>query len=212
MVELNVKFGIENLYGGDGFEREVPREVEVFQVKKSKEVERYGNVSLDDATEKTKKVVIDKIQTFKIDGNGKHTQRLGGAHGKLWGSLRATGIYLVECGNEILLKHGIKSMAGVKRMMGVINLSPTYPELNGFKKEEIWVDEIPQIMNGMNKGMVIQRFDVIPKSECDMKIMIPDRYKEVVKELLRAQEDISTLNKRRSTVKVLKIKENGKKD
>jgi len=154
-MELKIKFGISNLYGGDGFKRQVPREEIVYTVKKKKEAERYGNISLDEATETTKRTVIDDIETFKTDKDKNQTQRLGGSHGKLWGSLRATGTYLVECENKILLKHGVKSMAAVKRLMNVINISPIYPELKGFKKEDIWVDDIAQIMNTMNKSMVV---------------------------------------------------------
>lgn len=201
-MELKVKFGIENLYGGDGFTRPEEREEIVYEVKKTKETEKYDNLSFDNKVEKTKKIRIENIHTFKKDEKKNHTQRLGGSHGKIWGSLKATGLFLVDCKNPILIKKGIKSLSAVKRMMGSLNITPIYPTLK-YDSKKIWIDVIPQILNTMNKSMIKMEYDVIDKAEMELILTYPDMYNEVILEMLKAQELIPTLNKRRSIVKVL---------
>lgn len=201
-MKIKAKFEIENLYGGDGFTRPEERSQDVYTVKTTKETERYGNESFDDRTEKTTKVKIENVNTFKKDEDGNFTQRLGGSHGKIWGSMKAVGRFLVECKNTILLEKGIKSMASVNRMMGSINITPIYPTLK-YNKEKIWIDKLSQILNTMGNSMVIMEYDVIPLVNCEVIITYPDMYHKVILEILKQQELVPTLNKRRSTVKLI---------
>ena len=201
-MELKVKFEIQNLYGGDGFTRPEERREVVYEVKKSKEVEKYDNLSLDEKAEKNIKIRIENVNTFKQDEEGNNTQRLGGSHGKLWGSMKAVGLFLVDCKNQTLLTKGVKSLSGVKRMMGSLNITPIYPTLK-YDKEKIWIDVIPQILNTMGNSMVKMEYDVIDKAECELTLIYPDMYHAVILEMLKSQEMIPTLNKRRSTIKVL---------
>jgi len=202
-METKINFEISDLYGGDGFLREIQEEEKVYSKTDKTTAERYKNQDIKEAKETKTRIVTKQVNTFRKDEEGNYTQRLGGSHGKLWGSMKAAGIYLVESKNKTFLEYGVKSMAAVKRMFQTINMSPTYPKLNGYNKEDIWIDKIPQIMAGFGNAMIIQNFDVITKTELEMTLIYPEEYHKLIVEILKTQELIPTLNKRRSTIKVL---------
>lgn len=210
-MELNVKFEIKDLFGGDGIERFEEFEKQTYETKRTVEKSRAGFSGQDSEAEKKMKVTMEPILTFKgwEDGNFKNKpeQRLGGVHGKMWGSLRATGKYLADIQDEVLEKNGIKSKASIDRMMMAINLSPIYPEIKNISERTM--ENIPQITAGISKSLMVQHFDVIKKCNVDMKIKFPDKYKKVILHMLRTQEEMSTLNKRRAQVIVLNWKDLG---
>ena len=196
-IKLNLK--IENLFGGDGILRYIEEKQVKFIRKKSKKTTKQNTgVSSENAIgEEQSEIVKREIQTFKFE-NGNPTYRLGGIHGKLWGHLRASGKMLADLGE-------LDSKAGVDRMMMSINLTPINVIITDFKP--IQIAEIPQITAGMNKALIIQKFDYIPECKIEMTIKFPDMYKEQVLKILRYSEELAGMNKRRATLTILNKEE-----
>jgi len=198
-MELKLNLKIENLFGGDGILRYIEEKQVKFIRKKSKKTTKQNTgVSSENAIgEEQSEIVKREIQTFKFE-NGNPTYRLGGIHGKLWGHLRASGKMLADLGE-------LDSKAGVDRMMMSINLTPINVIITDFKP--IQIAEIPQITAGMNKALIIQKFDYIPECKIEMTIKFPDMYKEHVLKILRYSEELAGMNKRRATLTILNKEE-----
>lgn len=198
-MELKLNLKIENLFGGDGILRYIEEKQVKFIRKKSKKTTKQNTgVSSENAIgEEQSEIVKREIQTFKFE-NGNPTYRLGGIHGKLWGHLRASGKMLADLGE-------LDSKAGVDRMMMSINLTPINVIITDFKP--IQIAEIPQITAGMNKALIIQKFDYIPECKIEMTIKFPDMYKEQVLKILRYSEELAGMNKRRATLTILNKEE-----
>ena len=196
-MELRLNLEIENLYGGDGNVRYVEeRSVKLTRTKSKKYTKQNTGVSNENLTGEEQSEVKQKdIQTFKLE-DGHPCYRLGGIHGKLWGHMRAAGKMLADIGVE-----GFDSKAFVDRMMTSINITPINVVIKDHKPMS--VAEIPQITAGMNKAMMIQKFDYLPLCKVDLKLSFPEMYKDRVLAILKQSEDMAGMNKRRATLKVL---------
>jgi len=120
--------------------------------------------------------------------------RLGGSHGKLWGSMKSAGEILYEI-NEF------KSKAMVGRIMRAVMIDPEWVTLkNG---GEIKTEILPQLMNTPGQSQIQQYFDVIPECECTVNISYPDALNTNVTKLLDYVQSMNCLNKRRGRITIL---------
>ncbi|GAG89104.1 unnamed protein product [marine sediment metagenome] len=196
-MELNLKLEIQNLFGGDGVKRFIDVEETKFtRTKKKTTTKQDIGVPVDRATDEVQTEMVKKeVQTFAMDGKYP-TMRLGGIHGKFWGHLRASGKMLADLKDE-----EFPSKAFVDRIMMAVNMNPMNVVIEKF--DEIKIAEIPQITQGMNKAMIIQKFDYIPKCTVDLTLVYPEVYHSKVLKILKHAETMAGLNKRRATMKIL---------
>ena len=201
-MEVKLDLQIENLYGGDGITRTIQEKVKTFSRKKGvKKTKADIDVSVDRSVDEEQYEIKDiEVNTFKRDEDNNPVMRLGGIHGKLWGHFKASGKMLATLGED-----GFDSMAYVDRLMMMINLTPTYISITNH--EPMQEDSIPQIMNGMSKALIAQRFDYIPKCNVQIKMTFPEVYRERVLKILTQAEQLAGLNKRRSTITILNREE-----
>lgn len=195
-VELHLK--LENIYGGDGFERLEEREFVTLKRERKTVVVRHDlGVPIErlrDEIKKEKKWIT--INTFKRE-DGKPLLRLGGAGGKLWGVLREALHLLVDMGV-------LKSRALADRVMKAVRIEPTWVEL---QEDGMFVDEVPQVLNTPGSPMILMYFDVIPKSEVCVEMTYPEAFDKVIKKALELIPTINALNKRKGRVNVIKVVE-----
>jgi hypothetical protein len=197
-VEKRLQLTLRDVYGGDGFERFI--EVEEQKLKRKRGTTRTRSdigvpveSSMDEvATEKGQK----SVHTFRRNEAGKPELRLGGSHGKLWGALKdARGVLFNALGDS-----KFKSI----RLMDSIQILPVWVEL--IPLTEVKVESLPQILNtGFKSTMIVQRYDVIGKAQCEVTLNYPDALDGHVKALLEQLKVMSFLNKRRATIAEMKV-------
>ena len=196
-METKLKLEIQNLYGGDGNKRYIDVEETKFtRTKKKTTTKKDIGVPVDRSTDEVQTEMVKKeVQTFAMEGKNP-IMRLGGVHGKFWGHIRASGKMLADLKDE-----EFPSKAFVDRIMMAVNITPINVVIEKF--DEIKIAEIPQITQGMNRAMIIQKFDYIPKCTVDLILVYPDVYHIKVLKILKHAETTAGLNKRRSTLKIL---------
>ena len=138
----------------------------------------------------------EAINTFRLDEKGHPTFRLGGAHGKFWGAMKACAKQLKELGDADFNRFNV--------LMDMIQVTPVWPSLE--IEGNIHTDGLPQLMGGMNKSMIVLYYDVIPKARVNLTLIFPDEVEKKVRTLLSQIQVGTHLNKRRSIIKVLDIK------
>lgn len=198
---MKLELELSHVYGGDGIVRYEKVEKEKLQRKKTRTTTK-GDIGLavDRATDEiVKEVSNEPVNTFDMQ-DGKPVLRLGGVHGKLWGTMKAGGSLLAQLGDE-----DFKSIAASNRLMQMIQIEPMYCPLEN--ATEMKKMTVPQILNTMNKSFVPQHFDVIEKCNATLNIVYPDIIKDKVIKLLQQCEKMATLNKRRGQIKILNWKE-----
>lgn len=196
-MELNLKLEIENLYGGDGNIRYINEEkTKLIRTKKKILTRKDIGIPVDRATDEIQSETVKaEVQTFAMEGKYP-IMRLGGVHGKFWGHIRASGKMLADLKDE-----EFPSKAFIDRIMMAVNITPVNVVIKDF--DEIKIAEIPQITQGMNRAMIIQKFDYIPKCTVELTLVYPDVYHSKVLKILKHAETTAGLNKRRSTMKIL---------
>ena len=187
---------LKDVYGGDGIIRLIDAEqIKLSRKKTSTKTRDDIGVSVESNmnevnTEKIKR----EISTFTME-NGKPMLRLGGAHGKLWGTFKSirTNLYVLGDAN-------FRSA----RLMDMIQVQPVWTPLESLTPME--VRQLPQILNSMGKNsMIIQYFDVIPRAKCDVTLVYPDGINKQVDTLIEQLKYVSFLNKRRTTIEAIEI-------
>jgi phosphatidylinositol kinase/protein kinase (PI-3 family) len=195
-MELNLELALENVYGGDGFKR--PLEIKETKLSRSKTrvvVRKDIGVPIESEKHETKRELKEATaNTFKQDEEGKFYLKLGGMHGKLWGTLKEIGYILCETGE-------LKNKSSIDRIMKSVLISPEWVRLENV--DGIRLEEIPQVLYGVRNPMVIMYYDVIPKCTAKVSIKFPDEFKNIILKMLRRLETVSCLNKRRATIKIL---------
>ncbi len=196
-METKIKLEIQNLFGGDGNKRYIDEEeIKFTRTKKRTTTRKDIGVPVDRATDELQTEIVKKeVQTFEMEGKYP-IMRLGGVHGKFWGHLRASGKMLADLGDE-----EIPSKAFVDRLMMTVNITPMNVVIKDF--EEMKIAEIPQITAGMNKAMIIQKFDYLPKCKVDLTLIYPDMHHNKVLKMLKHAETMAGMNKRRASLKIL---------
>jgi len=198
MKEKKVRLKLENIYGGDGFERPEILKVDVYGEKEKIEVVRKDIGIPVESTKKTTKTREKEItiHTFKRDEDSTPLYRLGGTHGKLWGAMREAGYNMAETGK-------IKSKALVDRILRSVQIMPQWVKLEMQDGVEMQRDELPQILAGIGKPMITQYYDVIPECEAEVTLRFPEEFEEIVMDLLDRAQSINFGNKRRGVLTLL---------
>lgn len=198
---MKLELELRHVYGGDGEIRYEKVEQQKLQRKKTKTTTK-GDIGLavDRSTDEvTTDLVNEPVNTFQAQ-DGKPVLRLGGVHGKFWGTMRAAGGLLAQLGDD-----EFKSKAAVDRLMLMIQIEPVYCPLENTSEMKQMV--IPQIMNTIGRAMIPQRFDVIEKCNATLNLVYPEVIKDKVVKLLQQSEKMATLNKRRGQIKILNWKD-----
>ena len=200
-MKLQVELELYDVHGGDGETRMVvEKETKLKRTKRRTEsrLDIGINVS-DDEREETKEEEMEQdINTFRMNDAGSPIMRLGGTHGKIYGAFKESAQTLKMLGEAPFTSQ-------YKRVLNSIIITPSWVELqtNG---DSMHVQQLPQILSGMGNRMIVQRFDVIPKCRVKFNLNFPDAIETAVKKLIHGLENISMLNKRRTTCKVMEIK------
>ena len=100
-MKWDVELEMADVYGGDGINRYEPREKVALSRTRTKTTIRQSlGVAVQDMTEdQVKEKKLEPVATFRFDDKGDPTLRLGGAHGKLWGALKACARQLYDLGD-----------------------------------------------------------------------------------------------------------------
>jgi len=196
-MEMNLKMQINDVYGGDGITR--PYQVEAVKLSRSQKHTRTRTdigVPIESETSEEQTELKDAVcQTFKHDEDGTPILRIGGVHGKLWGTLKDCAKILKDS------KGTFKSYAEIERFMLSVNITPVYARLENVKGMRL--DALPQILQGRRSSMITQYFDVIESCTVNIGLSFPDQSLPRIKEMLKQLEQTPCLNKRRSTIKIL---------
>lgn len=194
-MELKLQLELSNVFGGDGVTR--IEKIEEVKLKRSTTRSRTKSdvgVTVDSESGETVKEMVDKdVHTFERP-NGNPTLRLGGVHGKLWGTMKDAGFTLAELGRVF------KSKAAAARIMKMVNVYPMDVELTD--RENECMKKLPQMLAGFGNTMIQQHFDVIGKCNAEVTVEFPDEIKEQIIALLEQIQKISCLNKRRGSIKI----------
>ena len=192
-MEKKLTLVLRDVFGGDGIVRYIDaKQTKLSRVKTSTKTRADIGVSIEAATnEVVSETIKREINTFQYR-NGKPILRLGGAHGKLWGTLKGIRSTLFMLG-----KPEFKS----SRIIEMIQVLPVWVELEPL--EEIKEQQLPQILNSPGRPMVIQYYDVIPLAKCEVTLVYPDVIKKQVATLLEQLPFVGFLNKRRATLESL---------
>ncbi len=221
-MKAELKLEMTDVYGGDGIVR--LKKLEKITLARKKKKTTTGSqigVAFDrESSEVQTDVVDEKINTFRVM-DGFPVLRLGGAHGKLWGAMRATGKQLADIGE-------FDSKAFVDRIMNMLSINPVFvPVTDGGFSE--WIDEIkdeimkPEDISKSNGHFRIDSifqkmgggfgtalplyYDVIEKSIVDLTLTYPEQLSKQVKKLVYGLESGSHMNKMRTMLKILSFKE-----
>lgn len=199
-MKLRVELELQDVFGGDGFVRtETMTKTTLQRQKKEKAMRQSIGVEVTDGVDQVKiELKQEPVNTFRRDEAGHPTLRLGGAHGKLWGAMKACAKQLRELGDPDFNRYST--------LMDMVLVSPVWVALES-NGEKIRCDGIPQQMAGMSRTMIVQHYDVVPKASTAVELIFPTQIKRKVEKLLRQLEIGTHLNKRRSIIKVLNITE-----
>lgn len=190
---------ISDVYGGDGITRQIEtKETKLSRKKERKTTKSSTGVSSGEITgEEKEETKIENVLTFKYDDKGNPVLRLGGAYGKFWGTMKKAGLILCDT-----IGKDFSTKTAVNNMMDVVQIFPVEVSLKPLKKiEEV---RLPQLLNGMHKSMIEQKFDVIPLTRCTLELEYPDILDDKVVRILEQVQRMSTFNKRRARIKILK--------
>jgi hypothetical protein len=192
---------LRDVYGGDG-EMRMEKEQEIKLRRTKKRTEMRSDIGLqvsgDETEEQALHVIEKQIRTFRRDEHGVPLMRLGGSHGKIYGAFKDTA--------KTLRMIGVSPFKnGYYGILNSIVITPIWVSLeeNGGKKTRI--EEIPQILAGARKAMIVQKYDVIPECTVRMTLMYPDAMHDAVEKMARGLENTAMLNKRRATCKILSM-------
>ena len=194
-MEQKIRMKLYEVYGGDGFTR--PHEVtqtKLSRAKKRTVTRRDVGVPIEAQTDEEKsEVKKSECNTFKRDAEGKYYLRLGGVHGKLWGTMKEAGYMLYQTG-------ALESKAITDRVMRSVWIIPEWVCLE--KTNGVEMVALPQILGGMNKSFIQIYFDKIPECEAEITLRYPKEFESHIKKLLAATQEINCLNKRRGRITI----------
>lgn len=195
-MKMQVELELRDVYGGDGELRyEEKEKVTLSRTRTKKMIRDTIGVAVSIGTEEElKEKKLESIHTFRLEKDAP-VLRLGGSHGKLWGAMNEAAKQLYNLGDKDFAK-------GYSAVLGMMNITPVWVTLE--TKDDFKLEGIPQVMKGRGGGMIVQHFDVIPKAVCTVELLFPDLLEKKVNKLLSQLEIGSHLNKRRSTIKVIK--------
>ena len=194
---------MNDVYGGDGYTRPITVESKKLDRKKTRRVTAHnmGGLTAESGVNEEKlEQKEDVVHTFRLT-DGHRVLRLGGSHGKLWGSFKEAAEQLQTMGDD-----DFATLTGARRLLGTIQIFPVWVPLE-CADDALRTEQLPQKTNGMHAAMFFPYYDVIGKATCEVTIAFPDALGPKVKKLLEHLPNMSVFNKRRTTVEVLNIEE-----
>jgi len=202
LKEVKVTLQLENIYGGDGFERpDTVKEVKLERTDKTVTVRKDVGVPVE--KEKEEKRVEEKeisVKTFKRDEDGTPLYRLGGTHGKLWGAMREAGYNMYQAGQQ-------ENKVTTDRVLKALRIDPQWVPLKMDDDVEMEMDELPQMLSGKRDAMIQQYFDVIPECKAEVVLKFPEEFEDLIMEYLDRTQTMNFGNKRRGTITILEKEE-----
>lgn len=191
----NVRLELTDVFGGHGeFRYESQEKVKLSRVRTKTMVKDSIGLAFTVGTEEElREKRMEPIATFRLGEDGTALLRLGGAHGKFWGAMKQSAKELYQLGDDEFKR-------SYKSVVEMISISPTWVPLD--TNDDFRVEGIPQMLNGRAGGMIVQRFDVIPRATADITLTFPDLLERKVKRLLEHVQIGSHLNKRRASITV----------
>lgn len=201
MQEKEILLKLEDVYGGDGFER--PDTVEEVKLERSKEKitvrKDIGIPVKKERSEKQVEIKDIKVHTFRRDDDGTPLYRLGGPHGKLWGLLKEAGYNMYQSGEQ-------ENKITTDRVLRAVRISPQWVRLQMGDGVEIKTDVLPQELSGRSSSMITMHYDVIPECEAEVTMKYPDVYEDLLMKYLDRAQTMAFGNKRRGVLTVVKAK------
>lgn len=196
-MKIELQLELTDVFGGDGELRyEEIEKVQLIRTRTKTFVRESIGLSVELTTqEDIKSKRLESVNTFRLDEEGRPLLRLGGAHGKFWGSLKAAAKQLYDLVDVDFKK-------SYKAVLDMVNVQPMWVPLD-IEGDTIRIENIPQVLRG-GGGMIVQHFDAIPKATCKVYLIFPDKLKGKVEKLLNQVEVGSHFNKRRTMIKVKK--------
>jgi len=200
--EVRVELELQNIYGGDGFERpETIKEVKLEKTDKTITVRKDVGVPVE--KEREEKRVEEKeisVKTFKRNQDETPLYRLGGTHGKLWGAMKEAGYNMYQAGQQ-------ENKVTTDRVLKALRIDPQWVPLEMDDNVEMEMDELPQVLKGKRNAMIQQYFDVIPKCKAEVTLKFPEEFEDLIMEYLDRVQTMNFGNKRRGTVNVVNKEE-----
>lgn len=199
-----VDLELTDVFGGDGeFRYEPQEEVKLSRVRTKTMVKDSIGLAFKIGTEEElREKKMEPVATFRLGEDGEALLRLGGAHGKFWGALKQSAKELYQLGDDEFKR-------SYKTVVDMISVTPSWVPLQ--TDADFRVEGIPQKLQGRAGGMIIQRFDVIPKAAAQLTLNFPDLLENKVRRLLEHVQIGSHLNKRRTSISVTGVESEGQR-
>lgn len=203
MKEVKLKLKLENLYGGDGFERPTTRKVDVYGEEEKVEITRNKLGAGIERTQQKRKTreIEETVRTFKTDDDDTKYYKLGGKHGKFWGALKEAGYLLYEMGEA-------DSKVMTDRTLKAVNIQPKWVPLEIEDGTEMEIEEEAQQMSGPGNTQINLLFDVIPKCKAEVTMRYPEMFDERIERYLEIVQTLGFGNRRKGTLTVEEISKN----
>lgn len=191
---------IADVFGGDGNVRHI--EVDEQRIVRTRTTRRTRSdigVGVESGMDE---VVTERstkpVDTFRYNAEGKPLYRLGGTHGKLWGSLKdARGVLFNAIGDQ-----RFKS----PRILEAIQVRPVWCVLEPLSERQ--VESLPQVLNGYGSTMIVLRYDCYPLVTTTVDILFPDNLEGHIQALLEQLQTMGVFNKRRASIaRIEEVKE-----
>jgi hypothetical protein len=98
-----------------------------------------------------------------------------------------------------------KSEYRSQSLLDMIQVDPVWVALN-LDGHDMIVEKLPQILNTMGKSsMIVLLYDCIPEATVNITLRYPDELEKVVAGLLDQVQRMGLFNKRRTTIKSIKL-------
>lgn len=199
-MKVSMKLELRNLYGGDGNVRQIQIRTPKLRRIKGRKQTKLEISSETSSEEELFEIKQQDINTFAKNENGEYIYRIGD---KFKGALKQAAELYADESNEV-------SKAQVKRILNTVFCLPAEAILYDVKEKEEPA-KVPQLLNTMGRNtMVIHQFDTILVCKCDIELVYPDSFNKFIQAFLRKIEMIPFGNKRKGTLKILAVTENGK--
>lgn len=195
-METKLDLVIRDIYGGDGFLRQMPiKDVRLSRTKATTRTRSDIGVAVGSTMDETQdETRIDNVSTFDHDSQNRPVLRLGGPHGKLWGTFKSIRTNLYTLG---------RSDFRSKQIIEMLQVLPVIVSLEVL--EPMKTVQLPQKLNTPGGAMLFPRFDMIPRAKCSVTLVYPEGIKSQVATMIEQLKFVSFLNKRRATVESLEV-------
>ncbi len=138
-----------------------------------------------------KRTKYEPLVAFKDSG----LYKMGGPYGKFAG--------LMKTASKILWSQKTPGFSkGYKSFVRSLVIKPVLAELH-YDKKDIVVQSIPQITAGRSKALIVQYYEMLPESTCDLEIIAPEGSKQKLMKLLKTCQGLPFGPKSRGQVEIV---------